>query len=426
MRQRVICSVGFAFISLLIFLPAVALCNRPSDLEKIPDTVIAVSSGYVVAVDKQNQKLYVFKKNGVLTKVFEAGCSTGRNRGGKQISGDAKTPHGIFFATRIISNPGSPETYGTLAFPLDYPSLADKKAGRNGTNIWIHGTTKPLSPFQSNGCVVLADADVHALLKYIQINKTPIIISESITWIAQNKVPPVHGELENVLSAWNRAYYAGDIRSIDALYLEQARLKGKKRDDLLNRISAIRRVNEHFLWKPRDVSILRQHSNAVIVFDQITGVNKDSSFVGTYYRLSLERIHNRWFVIDDMEMPPAPAKTDGQTTASVREGVQNLISQWAKSWQAGDMTVYRSCYAPGFRAQGKNLDAWIQYKTSIRENSKNITIAIEGMSISGDDQQAVASFTQHYRSSLLKSKGTKQLHLRNIKGEWKIERESMR
>ncbi len=432
MFHRVIRSFGPAFLSLLLLLPFSTQSYAAQQTEKVPSSIIAISSGYVITVDKQTQRLYVFKKNGGFSRVFEAACSTGKNQGGKQVSGDAKTPHGIFFATRVIQNPGAPETYGTLALPLDYPSLTDKKAGRNGTNIWIHGTVKPLTPFQSNGCVVLSDRDIHELLKYIQINKTPIIISESISWVPQNSALPVRTELEKILSLWTKAYMDGDIKGIDTLYLEGAKMKGKKRETLLGKLSMMRSVNQHFLFEPRDVSILQQSSTAVIVFDQITNINKDNSFEGTFNRLSLEKVNNRWFIIDDVEMPAPARKSDhemaagGETASPAREAVRNLITKWAKSWESGDMDIYRSCYDSGFRSQGMDLNKWIHHKTAVRQNSKNIHVRVENLVISGNDIQSSAVFTQHYTSSLLKSKGRKQLNLKKSNGEWKIDKETMR
>jgi len=81
---------------LLLFFSAAASESVSHAAEKIPDSIISISSGYVVAVDKKTQKLYVFKKNGGFSRVFEAGCSTGKNHGSKQVSGDARTPTGVF------------------------------------------------------------------------------------------------------------------------------------------------------------------------------------------------------------------------------------------------------------------------------------------------------------------------------------------
>lgn len=431
MPFQVIFSIFFAISSLFLFLPSEVLSRSVQTLEKIPDSIVAVSTGYVIAVDKQRQKLYVFKKNSVISKVFEVNCSTGKNQGSKQISGDAKTPSGIFFATRILRNPGAPETYGTLAFPLDYPTLSDKKAGRNGTNIWIHGTSKPIVPFQSNGCVVLNDKDIHNLAKFIYLNKTPVIIAETIQWVPQNQIIPVKEELEKILSSWIKGYSEGNINAIDALYLQDHQMKGKKREQLISRISNIKNINQHFILEPRDISILQQNSDAVILFDQITDINKNNSFEGSFNKLALQRINNKWLIIDDVSQPALTQKTDSappnrsNMESPSPDAVRKLINRWAESWESGNMTTFRSCYASNFRAQGMSLNEWVDHKTSVRERSKNIKIRIDNIQISGGNSQAVAVFTQHYSSNLLKSKGKKKLEFKKINGTWKIYRETM-
>lgn len=414
----------------VFFFPSSVQSGSGQNLEKIPDSIVSISSGYVIAVDKKIQKLYVFRKNGGFTKVFEANCSTGKNQGRKQISGDAKTPQGIFFATKTLNNPGPPETYGTLAFPLDYPTISDKKAGRNGTNIWIHGTVKPLTPFQSNGCVVLADKDIHELLKYIQVNKTPVLIAETITWVPQSKTSPLKQELERILALWMKSYLAGDIKTIDALYLDNTRIKGKKRDALITRMSALKNANQHFSLEPRDVSILQLNQNAVILFDQIIGINKDTSFEGSFNKLSLEKINNKWLLIDDVDTLAAAPKSDkpavlAPDTGSSNEAVQNLISKWTDSWKSGNMTVYRSCYASDFRSQGMNLKEWVNHKIEVRNHSKNINVRIDNLKITENNNRSTATFTQYYSSNLLKSKGRKKLDLKKINGKWKIYQETM-
>src|SRR5664280_27796 len=148
---------------LFFFNPIEASSNISPGYEKIPDSIVSLSSGYIIVVDKQFQKIYVFHKDENFSKVFEASCSTGKNPGSKQVEGDAKTPNGIFFATKMLPNPGPPEIYGSMAFPLDYPTISDKRSGKNGRNIWIHGTTKTLLPTQSKGCVVLHDSDLKRL-----------------------------------------------------------------------------------------------------------------------------------------------------------------------------------------------------------------------------------------------------------------------
>ena len=438
MSNKYLFLLRFVFVLPVIILLSVnnAFSSNIDKTEKIPDSILSVASGFVITVDKKNQKLYVFKKNfSYFTKVYETSCSTGKNQGGKQVSGDAKTPNGIFFATKILTNPGPPETYGTLAFPLDYPTVMDKKAGRNGRNIWIHGTTKPLLPFQSNGCVVLVDKDVQTLIKYISLNKTPIIIDETINWIPQNQTLPVKYELEKILAAWNKGYLQGNIKAIDALYLEGHLIKDKKRDQLLTRLASVRNLNQHFILDPRDISILHQNNIAVIVFDQITEINKDSSFEGSFIKLNLQKFNNKWFLIDEPGTTalasktdisaPAPPSTRQETEPSSKDAVRKIVLRWAESWKSGNMGAYRACYASNFRAQGMNLNDWVNHKINVREKSGSISVRISNLNITGNNNQAVATFTQHYSSKILKSNAGKRLELRKINGEWKIYRETM-
>lgn len=427
-------TIPFPALSLLLLLFSASVSEGYFPVsEKIPDSIVSVSSGYVVAVDKKTQKLYVFKKSDGFTRVFEAACSTGKNQGAKQIAGDAKTPTGIFFVTKILNNPGPPETYGTLAFPLDYPTITDRKAGKNGTNIWIHGTTKPIMPFQTNGCVVLNDEDVQALAKFIQLNKTPVVIVESIRWISRNQTIPVKKELEKVLADWTKGYLDGDIKAMDKLYLKNFQIAGKKRDQLASSLSNIQNIKQHFVLTPRDISMLRHDQDAVIVFDRITGVNKDGSFSGSFQKLSLQNVNRKWLILDDetvitvpvVRKAASPVISASDTKSATGAAVQQLVAGWRKSWESGNMSAYRSCYAPDFYTREMNLDQWISYKTSVRNRSKNIRIRIADVRVSTAANQATAVFQQHYSSSLLKSSGVKKLEMRNINGAWKITRESM-
>ncbi|MEI6610890.1 MAG: L,D-transpeptidase family protein [Deltaproteobacteria bacterium] len=397
--------------------------------EKIPDSILSLASGYVIVVDKQSQRMYVFHKNGNFSKVFEATCSTGKKPGAKQVSGDAKTPNGIFFATKILRNPGPRETYGSLAFPLDYPTLSDKIAGRDGYNIWIHGTTKKLLPSQSNGCVVLSDSDLQRLSDLIFFNKTPVVISEAITWVTPNKVSPAKDELESILLSWNKALTEGDIKKIDSLYLQGAEITGKKREALISKFKSIKLLNKHFVLQPRDVSILKQDNNAVILFDQIVSVNSDNSFQGSYNKLVLEKINNKWQIIDDVTNLAIRNKQltqiDDPSKIPSTDPVRDLVNKWVHSWKSGDMKTYRNCYAANFESKGMKLNDWVAHKAGVRKYSKIIDIRADDLRISTEGNTATATFIQHYNSSTLKSSGKKKLELKKINGEWKIYREIM-
>ena len=159
-----------------------------SDDDKgIPDVFVFSGSGndtnYTLLVDKGTQQLMVYESRGdVIQEKMRIRCSTGEVAGPKELSGDKKTPEGVyFFINRFTAKDLSP-VYGTRAFPVDYPNLLDEMAGRSGYSIWMHGTDKPLKDRNSNGCIVLENSSIERVEKYIVLNRTPVIIVDNITF----------------------------------------------------------------------------------------------------------------------------------------------------------------------------------------------------------------------------------------------------
>jgi len=130
---------------------------------------------------------------------------------------------------------------------------------------------------------------------------------------------------------------------------------------------------------------------------------------------------------------PAPAEApvtviveEKEEKPAAEEDIKNLIKKWRDAWQSGDMQTYRSCYAPVFNVKGKDLNAWVAYKTKLQQRSKNIKISINDLKITLNDSEiATAVFTQTYSSSILKDSGEKILRLVKIDNEWKISDEIM-
>jgi len=431
-----------AILLLPFFLPSTPAFSFFSSTA-VPDSIVSLSTGTAVVVEKQSQKLYVFQKNngGNLVRVFEAPCSTGKKTGAKQESGDAKTPDGIFFATKYFQDRELSSVYGSMAFHLDFPNLHDRRAGRNGSNIWIHGTNKPLQSFQSNGCIVLRNRDIEKLAGYVCLWKTPVIIEESVHWRVPGQKSPVRDELERVLYNWDRGMNEGDMQLLESLYLPDSRDRKDLRA-LMQRTASLKPLGPHFMMNPRDISILKQGNHALILFDKVLSVRSDSTFQGSYVKLFLERNTDRWYIVEDLPaqmIAARPAKEQKEVrgekqVAALREtdaagdtAIRQLLDKWVQSWQAGDMKEYRACYAPDFRSKSMNLDAWVAYKTDLSRRYKRINVRIANVRISAGSGQATVTFTQKYSAQGgLKSSGTKRLELKKVRDSWKIHRELMR
>ena len=282
---------------------------------------------------------------------------------------------------------------------------------------------------------MLRDNDLKRLANFIFLNKTPVIISESLNWVPQDDVPSSKHELENILTSWHKAFIEKDIEKIDSLYRQGTEIKGKRREELHDKIKNLNLINRHFVLEPRDISILQDGNNAVIIFDQIFSVTGNNTFQGFYNKLILEKINQKWYVVDDAtpssttddkiilaKNKPKELKETGNTD---QKEIQKAVKKWLISWQSGDMATYRNCYAHNFQSKDMNLDEWIEHKTQVRHNSKNIKISIDKLKISVSGENATAAFIQYYASSSLKSKGQKTLNLKKTGREWKIYRETM-
>ena len=479
--QRAYSKITFFFI--LVFFLSLVPTGAPAAIMSqpyIPDSLVVLSSGYAVVVDKQAQQLYVFKKNGSIIKVFEAPCSTGKKQGMKQEPGDAKTPTGIFFITKYYNRAELTSIYGTMALHLDFPNVVNRRAGYNGTNIWIHGTNKPLQPFQSNGCVALRNQDIEQLVRYIFLNKTPVIIEESVKWVPQDKQNLDQAELERIMYTWDRAVNEGDARALTELYMPDSKERGQWQP-LLQKSHHLRSLVQHLPMYPRDVSILKEDHSAVMLFDKITGAKGDGSFQGEYIKLFLEKKNERWSIVEDIKQPTMQASTsrskqqmvqakpsvpvqpavaivtskqpdqkaatpkkvevatlaqNGKTlqkSATVKadatpdKAIHQLVNTWAASWQAGDMSIYRSCYAPEFKSKGMNLNKYIDYKENLARKYRKISVQVSNVKIDySGDQHATVTLTQRYNAlGAITSSGAKKLELKLVKDSWKIYREYM-
>ena len=181
---------------------------------KIPRQILLLGENIknALVVDKKHNRLYVYERNSNNTPpklVRDFYVSTGKLQGNKNIRGDLRTPEGVYFVTSHIPKEKLPDKYGVGAFPVNYPNELDRKLGKTGYGIWLHGTdsasySRP--PRDSEGCVVMTNTDLSALQSEIKPGVTPIVITEEIDWLdeAQWKAEQLAamGAIDNWRSDW--------------------------------------------------------------------------------------------------------------------------------------------------------------------------------------------------------------------------------
>ena len=189
--------------------------QRPSQ-DQVPRYLMQMRADqrYAIVVDNKRSRLYLYQnENGRPRFVADYYISTGKRGGEKTREGDEKTPQGVYHVTASLPRKKLTDFYGSGAFPISYPNEWDKRHGRNGHGIWLHGTpsdTYSRAPRASNGCVVLANADLDALSDKLQIGLTPVIISEQVEWLSLDDWNAERNALNAEMERWR-----GDWESLD-------------------------------------------------------------------------------------------------------------------------------------------------------------------------------------------------------------------
>ena len=230
---------------------------------------------YAVVVDTQKARLYLYRNvDGQPRFVADYYISHGKAGTDKVREGDKKTPIGVYHVTASLPRQKLTDFYGSGAFPISYPNEWDKRQGRNGHGIWLHGTpsdTFSRPPKASDGCVVLSNQDLDSLAKNLQVGTTPVIISNSIEWLSLDDWQAERSSLSRSIEAWR-----GDWESLDTdKYLRHYSKRFQAGSNNIEQWSAQKRqVNAGKQWikvGAANISMFRNPGKdemVVVTFDQ--------------------------------------------------------------------------------------------------------------------------------------------------------------
>jgi murein L,D-transpeptidase YafK len=184
-----------------------ALRDRPNG-DRLPQYVLQLDPDQknALVVDSRRSRLYVFENVGGRPQfVADYYVTLGKNGVEKTREGDQKTPIGIYHVTANLPRQKLTDFYGSGAFPINYPNAWDKQLGRNGHGIWLHGTpsdTYSRPPRASDGCIVLANADLEAVGRKVEIGRTPVIIADQIEWMDAATLEEERKGLAAAIESW--------------------------------------------------------------------------------------------------------------------------------------------------------------------------------------------------------------------------------
>lgn len=435
--------IAFVTVVFLLFLPVFcgADQNGKPDTGEIPDVLVDFGADkaprYAIIVEKKSQTLFLFSHEKDATReILRFKCSTGVAPGPKTKSGDSKTPDGVYFFIKEHLKKDLTPIYGTRAYPIDYPNVTDRLAGRDGNAIWLHGTNKPLKPRDSNGCIVLQNSDIDALAEYITLNRTPIVIVQNLSYGSDHSRTTVERAGNSLVKDWNRALQEETYHRFLDFYASEYLpdiswwpVWSKLRNDGDNSISI----------GYGDPSIYRHKDLNVALFDQTVFSETGQIPVGKR-KLFFKKIENRYRIVGDEYLVNAVADnkraaespivavyrnlTFKQGKEETETGIGEMIDGWLKAWSEKNIKAYGDYYARSFRSQGMNRREWLKHKKRLNKKYAYIKVEADNIKLRKGQKRSTATFLQTYQSPGYRAVGNKKLILLQENGRWKIFRET--
>ena len=228
-----------------------------------------------IVVDTQKSRLYLYQNdNGRPRFVADYYISHGKLGAEKKREGDKKTPVGVYHVTSSLSPKKVGDFYGTGAFPINYPNEWDKRQGRNGYGIWLHGTpsdTFSRPPKASDGCVVLSNTDLDSLAKNLQIGLTPVIISNSIEWLTLDDWQNERTALNKKIEDWRKDWESRDIDRYLKHYSKNFTTKAQSLEQFAEQKRQVNTGKEWIKVKLSNLSMFRNPGKdelVVVTFEQ--------------------------------------------------------------------------------------------------------------------------------------------------------------
>jgi murein L,D-transpeptidase YafK len=253
-----------------------ALRSRPGE-DRLPRYVLQLHSEqkHVLMVDSRRSRLYVFANDkGRPRLIADYYVTLGKNGVEKTREGDQKTPVGVYHVTSSLPRKKLTDFYGAGAFPINYPNEWDRRMGRDGHGIWLHGVPSDVysrPPRASDGCIVLANPDLESVGRHVQVGLTPVIIADEIEWSDAASVESERAALAAEFEQWRADWQSRDTGRYLAHYSSRFAAPGQ---DLAAWSEHKRKVNAAKQWIKVNVSRVamfrypRERDFVVVTFDQ--------------------------------------------------------------------------------------------------------------------------------------------------------------
>ena len=245
--------------------------KNPIDENLLPASLLSLDQAYqyAVVVELNRSRLYLFENvNGVPRQVENFYVSMGKSGPYKQFEGDNRTPLGVYFIENFLSPDNLPDKYGRGAFPLNYPNVWDDRLGRTGYGIWLHGTpfnTYSRPPRDSEGCVVLSNSDLQKVGRYLQLRRTPFVISDKVNWVSRDQWQQKKQYFTSVFSNWLNDWQSLDSERYIQHYSQTFKAGNKNFEQWVTHKTRVNKSKKFIRVMTDDLSILKHPKDDVLV-----------------------------------------------------------------------------------------------------------------------------------------------------------------
>jgi murein L,D-transpeptidase YafK len=253
-----------------------ALRSRPAE-DRLPRYVLQLhpEQKHALVVDSRRSRLYVFANaQGRPRLIADYYVTLGKNGIDKARQGDQKTPVGVYHVTANLPRKKLTDFYGAGAFPINYPNEWDRRQGRDGYGIWLHGVPSDVysrPPRASDGCIVLANPDLESVGRHVQVGLTPVIIADEVEWSDAGAIEAERSALAAVFEQWRADWQSRDTERYLGHYSARFASAGQ---DYATWAAHKRKVNNAKRWIKVGASRVamfrypREPDFVVVTFDQ--------------------------------------------------------------------------------------------------------------------------------------------------------------
>ena len=185
------------------------------------------SGEQMLLVDKNARTLFYLRSvQGKLSLAKAYPCIVGKNIKDKAKTGDMATPEGIYFFVEFVVGSKLPKNYGMGAFVMNYPDFLDKKDGKTGDGVWLHGhdPNKRLDEVESTkGCVVMDNDALRELSTVIKLGTTPIVIVDRLAFRNADNQKKLADDIISFMGGWQKAWEEVDMKKFLRFYARDFR-----------------------------------------------------------------------------------------------------------------------------------------------------------------------------------------------------------